>query len=207
LSEGDIARLEEASGLEFKPKARQAIRLIAEGWVSHDRDLQSPRPRDFRKRLQQMEQVAATVLDIEIDRENATNFDLHLSTWLLNVDFEAARDTLRLSALMADQAHQQAHQLIEALRLVQQRLPPDSGGSRPTDEHRFIIYLADQFETSGFQATAYAVAGSGYGNTPFRRLVCKLYAILPLRKRRTESGLDEAIILALKERRRRSQKG
>ena len=120
MSEGDIARLEEASGLEFKPKARQAIRLIAEGWVSHDRDLQSPRPRDFRKRLQQMEQVATTVMDIEIDRENATNFDLHLSTWLLNVDFEAARDTLRLSALMADQAHQ----LIEALRLVQQRLHP-----------------------------------------------------------------------------------
>ena len=67
-----------------------------------------------------MEQVATTVMDIEIDRENATNFDLHLSTWLLNVDFEAARDTLRLSALMADQAHQ----LIEALRLVQQRLHP-----------------------------------------------------------------------------------
>jgi hypothetical protein len=203
LTDGDIAQLEQAAGVEFKPEARQAIKLIAAGWVSHDRDLQSPRPKDFRKRLHQMEKLAGAVADLDLDRESATSFDLHLSSWLLNADFQAARDLLRISTLMADQAHQ----LIKSLQLVQQHLPSDSGGSRPIDDHRFIIYLADQFETSGFQATGYADAYTRYGDSPFRRLVHRLYAMLPIKKRRTQSGVDEAIIWALKERRRRSQKG
>jgi hypothetical protein len=87
-------------------------------------------------------------------------------------------------------------------------LPRDLGRARPKDEDRFIIYLADQFETTGIQATAYTSAHtvSEYGEAPFRNFVKQLYAMLPLKKRRRESGLDKAIIRALEYRRKHSAK-
>jgi hypothetical protein len=48
------------------------------------------------------------------------------------------------------------NRLIELLSQASQALPSDSGRRRPMDEDRFIFYLADQFESSGGRALAYA---------------------------------------------------
>jgi len=76
------------------------------------------------------------------------------------------------------------------------------------DEERFIVALADQFETAGGRARAYTseYSGSGYGETPFRNFVHAFYEMLPINSRRTPSGLDDAIRRAL-HRRRRAKKG
>jgi len=203
LSDDNMDRLEEAACVQFTPEARRAIKAIAEGWVDHDRTLHRPRPGAFKKRFQMMAKVEPTSAELDLNREDAPSLDRHLFIWLLNADFEAARDLLRTSGAMA------AQELVKSVQVVQNHLPPDPGRTRPMDEDRFIVYLADQFETTGIQATAYAnqYTDSHYGETQFRTFVHQLYAMLPLKKRRTQSGLDEAMIRALKDRRGHSEKG
>lgn len=205
LSDDDLDRLAEVASVELTSEARRAIKTIASGWVDHDRDLQSPRPGDFKKRMQKMAKLVSAVLEVDLYRENAPILDRHLLHWLLNANFDDARNLLRISSSMAAQAEE----LIKSLEAVQQHLPRDLGRARPKDEDRFIIYLADQFETTGIKATAYTSAhtDSEYGETPFRNFVKQLYAMLPLRKKRKKSGLDEAIIRALEHRRKHSAKG
>ena len=41
-----------------------------------------------------------------------------------------------------------SRKLLVQLRGVEQLLPPDTGRPRPSDNERFIIYLADEFENS-----------------------------------------------------------
>jgi hypothetical protein len=203
LSDNDIVRLEEAVGAQFTTEARRAINAIAAGWVAHDRGLQSPRPGDFKKRLQKMAKAASVAAALDLNRENAPSLDRHLFIWLNDAEFDTARDLLRISSSMAAQAED----LITLLEAVQKHLPPDLGRPRPMDDDRFIIYLADQFETTRIPATAYPTehSDSHYGETPFRNFVHRFYAMLPLKKRRTQSGLDEAMIRALDYRRKNSE--
>jgi hypothetical protein len=206
LSEADIERLEAAGGIKFAPEIRRALKNTAAGWIAHDHLLQSPRPKEFRRRLRAMENALKRAIDrLDLNRTDAPILDRHLYHWLLNADFESAKDMLRTSISLT----QQAHGLSDLLRLVQQDLPVDKGRSRPMDEDRFILYLADQFEASGARASAYASqhSESGYGETPFRRFVHEFYAMLPIKSRRTRVGLDDAILRALEYRRCHLKKG
>jgi hypothetical protein len=54
---------------------------------------------------------------------------------------------------------------------------------------------------------AIAQPSSLYGETPFRNFAHRFYAMLPLKKKRTEKGLDEVIVGALDYRRKHSEKG
>jgi hypothetical protein len=206
LSQADIGHLEVAAGFDFKPDARRKLQSIAAGWISHDRVLQSPRPKKFRARLQKMEKAAGGIIGtLDLDRNDAPILDRHLLHWLINSGCRSANDMLAASASLIGQAQQ----LVDLLRRVQQNLPADRGRRRPMDEDRFIIYLADQFEASGGQARAYASehSESGYGETPFRKFVHQFYKALPIKSRRKRSGLDESILRALEYRRHHSTKG
>src|SRR5262249_36229306 len=159
---------------------------IADGWVGHDLVLQSPRPREFRRRLRDMEKVLEhLVRSLDLHRGDASPLDRHLLHWLMNAGADDLQNNLVVLV-------QEGHKGIELLKHAQSALPSDKGQRRPMDEDRFIIYLAELFEASGGRATAYRAAhsDSGYANTPFRRFIHEFYRMLPLASRRTQSGLD-----------------
>jgi hypothetical protein len=198
LRDEDIDRLQKVSQIEFNKDVRASIRRIAAAWRLHDRALQSPRPKEFRARLKRMEaalEKAATLLELD---DTAGHLDYQLKNWLMNAS--CGGDLLLVSASVCEQARL----LINLLRCAQKNLPKDNGRARPMDEDRFIIYLADQFEASGGRALAYRDGNrdSGYALTSFRNFMHQLYHRLQLASRRTESGLDEAIIRALAYRRK-----
>jgi hypothetical protein len=203
FSAADFQALENAGGVKFEPSVQRALERIAAGWISHDRDLQSPRPGQFKKRLQQIESaLKRTISSLDLNKGDSPILDRHLYIWLINAGFDGADDLLQSSTLVM----QEGRKLLDLLWRAKGGLPLDTGSSRPMDEDRFIIYLADQFETSGVQATAFSSSHSefGYGDTLFRNFVHKFYELLPIKSRRTSSGLDEAIIRALEYRRRHS---
>ena len=203
LSDANFRTLEKAGGLKLNAESRKALENTAGGWISHDRMLQSPRPRQFQQRLKEMEgALERLIISLDLNRGDAPILDHHLYNWLINNDF------FIVDAQAASLIHN-SQQLINLLRHVQKSLPTDKGRRRPMDDDRFVIYLAEPFEKSGGRASAYASAHteSGYGDTPFRKFVHQFYELLPLKSRRTESGLDETIIRALEYRRRHSQKG
>jgi hypothetical protein len=203
--EAHFQALESAGGVRLEPSTRQRLESIASGWISHDRVLQSPRPARFQKRLKEMKQaVERMIASLDLNNGNAPVLDHHVYNWLINAKFEGANELLQSSTLLM----QEGHKLIGLLGRAQGSLPLDKGRSRPKDDDRFIIYLADQFEAAGGAAIAYKSAHteSSYGETPFRKFVHKFYELMPI-SRRTEIGLDEAIIRALEYRRRHSEKG
>jgi hypothetical protein len=201
LSDEDIDRLQKVSQIEFKKDVRRALGNIAVAWRRHDRALQSARPKKFRARFRKMEiALKKAVALLELD-DAADSLDYQLLIWLINARFEGAADFLTVAVSVSEQTDA----LINLLRRAQENLPKDMGRARPKDDERFIIYLADQFESSGGKALAYRVAkssGSRYQRTAFRNFIHHLYKLLSLASRRTESGLDEAIIRALRYRRK-----
>jgi hypothetical protein len=200
LSQADIDRLEAAAGIVFKPEVRRRLQGIAADWISHDLLLQSPRPREFRARLQRMGRAVKRAIDeLDLNPANGPILDYHLLHWLMDAKFDGAQEMLRASASFIGPAQT----LLDSLVRVEQNLPIDTGRRRPMDEDRFIIALADQFEASGVHARAYTSdhSESGYGETPFRQFVHEFYKVLPISSRRTQTGLDEAIRRALNQRR------
>jgi hypothetical protein len=199
LSAEAIRGLEAVGGVEFKSDAAKALGRIAAAWVAHDRVLRSPRPKKFRGRFRRAGKALERAIKL-LDFNEGDAVDQQLHHWLINSAFRGTPDLLQVSACVIEQGNQ----LIELLNHASKALPADSGRRRPGDEERFIIYLADQFEGSGGRARAYANKhrDSGYADTSFRKFVHQFYALLPIASRRTSSGLDEAIIRALRYRRR-----
>jgi hypothetical protein len=195
LTDGQFADLEKAGRISLTSEARRYLNNIAISWAARDRARHSPRPREFRARLRSIRSnLEKAHAEADLNREGATPFDRHLLHWLLE-----RSDTRGLLVQFADLEH-----LIQSLRAAEELLPPDTGAARPMDDHRFIRYLADQFEACGKKARAYLSSHSdeGYAKTPFRQFVHRFYRLLPLKTRRTQRGLDEAIRQALAERRR-----
>jgi hypothetical protein len=149
-----------------------------------------------------LERVIASV---DLNRTGAPVLDRHLYIWLLDAGCDGANEMLAASDALIGQAHK----LIGLLSTVEQNLPVDKGRRRPMDEDRFIIYLAEEFDASGGEATAYRSEHTvfGYAETAFRKFVHEFYKMLRLESHRKGCGLDEAIIRALEYRRRHSEKG
>jgi hypothetical protein len=198
LTDGQFADLEKTGQISLTSEARRYLNNIATSWAAHDRARHSPRPREFRTRLRSIRSnLEKAHAEADLNREGATPFDRRLLHWLLE-----RSETRGLLGQFADLEH-----LIQSLRKAEELLPPDSGSARPMDDHRFIRYLADQFEACGGKARAYLSNHSdeNYAKTPFRQFVLRFYRLLPLKTRRTQRGLDEAIRRTLAQR-RRSQK-
>ena len=200
----NVRSLQEVGGIVFDADARRNLQRIADGWIFHDRVRQSPRPKDFRRRLQKMKKaVEDMIVAVNLNKGDAPLVDHHLYNWMINSLFnsnlDGVGDLLHSSTLMIHEGHK----VINSLRRVEQNLPADEGRRRPMDESRFIIYLANQFEASGGSPVAYhnVHTGSGFGNTSFRNFVHGFYKMLPIKSKRTEIGLDKEILRALKYRR------
>jgi hypothetical protein len=196
LSESQFTALEVEGQISLTPESRRSLNNIVEAWTSHDRALHSPRPAEFRSRLQSIRiSLQSAYADADLNRAGATSFERHLYHWLL--ELPGGIDGL---SQLASLTH-----VIEFLLRAEQLLPTDSGSARPKDDHRFIQYLADQFEACGGKARAYLSSHNdeGYAKTPFRQFVQRFYGFLSLKSRRTRSGLDEAIRAALMQRRKK----
>jgi hypothetical protein len=205
LSDADTDHLEALVGHIFTPAVRASLKSIAAGWVSHDRMLQSSRPKEFRKRLQTMRKALERVIEaLDLHRTDAPVLDRHLLHWLLNASFDGAKEMLAASSAIGGKAEE----FLGLLSALEQNLPVDEGRRRPKDDDRFIIHLANQFEASGGRATASRTeyTESGYRETAFRKFVHEFYKMIPIRSRRTDGGLDEAIAHALSYRHRDSKK-
>ena len=206
FSEEQFRLLEEAGEIHLTAEARRTLQRIAATWIAQDEILQSPRPRDFQRRLQEMaKELERMIATIDLNHGDAPISDRHLYMWLINAGVPSLYELLeKLTVLIQD-----GRKGIDLLQLAQASLPKDEGRRRPMNEDRFIIHLAEQFEASGGQAVVYSTvhSESGYGNTSFRDFVHKFYELLPVKSRRTSSGLDETAIRALKYRRRHSKKG
>jgi hypothetical protein len=197
LTEAQFAALETAGRISLTLETRRALNNVAESWVSHDQMLRSPRPANFRSRLQSIRtSLEKAHARADLNRMGATPFERHLYHWLLGLP--GGIDGLsQLAALNG---------IIEFLHRAERFLPLDSGSARPRNDYRFIQYLADQFEACGGKARAYVSSHSdeGYAKTPFRQFVHRFYEFVSLNSRHTGRGLDEAIRQALMDRRRRS---
>jgi hypothetical protein len=196
LTETQFVALEMAGKISLAPEARRILNNIAASWISHDRMLLSPRPFEFQLRLRSIRtSLERAHARADLNRVGATTFERHLYHWLLGLP--GGIDALSQLATL--------NGIIEFLHGAERSLPLDSGSARPMDEHRFIQYLADQFEACGGKARAYVSShsGEGYAKTPFRQFVHRFYAFLTLKLRRTSRGLDEVIRQVLMDRRRR----
>jgi hypothetical protein len=199
LTDAQFAELGAAGGISITDEARRNLNNIAASWKSHDLVLNSPRPHEFRRRLQAITACLKKAHDLsDLNGPNATPLERHLYLWLLNDS--AGRTCLsQLESLRGA--------LIEAINSIDavvQSLPRGTGSKRASQDYCFIRYLADQFEACGGKATAYHDE-EGYAKTPFRQFVHGFYEYLSLRLPRVSSGLDDAIRRALRGRRRKKK--
>jgi hypothetical protein len=199
LTEAQFNALEKAGRISLTTQVRRSLNAIAESWISHDRELHSPRPAQFRSRLASIRN-ALEKASAEADwlRSDATTFERHLFHWLWNSKLPGVDDALSHLAVLP--------QTIQFFRTAEESLPADKGSTRPRDDYRFIQYLADQFEVCGGRARAYRSSHNkdGYANTAFRQFVHQFYGCLHLKSPHRGSGLDEAIRKALMQRRGRA---
>jgi hypothetical protein len=198
LTDAQLDAAAAAGQISLSPDSRRSLNNIAESWTTHDEALHSPRPHEFRARLESIRRLLEKARSkADLNHNGASRLERQLFHWLL--ELPGGPDGLsQLAAL---------NSAIQFLREAEQSLPPDSGRARPMDDHRFIRYLADQFQANGSKVAAYRSSHNveGYARTPFRQFVHKFYSYLPLKTRRTRSGLDEAIRQALRGRRRQKK--
>jgi len=207
LSDADFTELEQVGKITLSTELRQRLSDLAHFWVAQLRELQSPRSKQFRKRLNQIRESLEKASEaFDLNREGTSIWEYHLFNWIRNTGVEGAttffRDHKELLTLMKG--------IIGLMARSEQMLPPDGGRRRPYDDERLFMSLADIYECAGGKAAVYwseyssglaeNVKGS-MADTPFRRFVQTFYARLPAVSKRTRVGVDEALRDAKRSRR------
>jgi len=199
LSDADFAELQVAGEITLAPELRQQLSNLAHFWVMRLRGLQSPRPKQFRRRLKLIENsLEKAYRALDLNRENALIWERHLFNWARNTNVEGAatffEDTDELLLRM--------RRMAEVIARLERILPGDEGRRRPYDDERLFITLANIFELAGGTAAAYWTEyPSGMADTPFRRFGQLFYKLLPIEPKRTPAGVDEALRDAIRSRR------
>lgn len=167
--------------------------------------LQSPRPKQFRKRLKLIEdRLAKAHGALDLNRDGAAIWERHLYNWAANTGVEGANsffaDTSELLARI--------RRMIEVVVKLDEALPRNGGRRRPYDDQRLFTAMADVFERAGGTASAYwSEHAGGMADNPFRRFVQVFYKKLPVQSKRTPAGVDEALRDAMSSRRSSAAKG
>jgi hypothetical protein len=206
LSQNNFAELERVGRLALDPDLRGRLSDLAHFWVGEQRRLTSPRPKQFRQRLQQIEKTLKDAhAALDLNRESSPMWERHLFNWIRNS-----------GALGAEAFFEDANELLMRMQRMralaasaQKALPHDAGRSRPYEDERLIVALSTIFEAAGGTAAVYSSehAASGVADTPFRRFAHTFYRLLPMKPKRSTSGLDQALRLALRSQRRRKRTG
>jgi hypothetical protein len=199
ISDANFAELEVAGEISLPPELRRRLSDLAHLWAMELRGLQSPRPKQFRRRLKLIENsLEKAYRALDLNRENALIWERHLLNWARNTNVEGAEtffeDTYELLVRM--------RRMTEVIARLERDLPLDEGRRRPYDDKRLFITLANIFELAGGTAATYWTEyPSGMADTPFRRFVQLFYKMLPVEAKRTPSGVDGALRHAIRSRR------
>jgi len=201
ISDETFAKLEHAGQVSLSGEVRQQLVDLGHFWQSQLLALQSPRPKQFRKRLeligQTLEQARAA---LDLNREGTTQWEYHLFNWAPNTGVEGAKDFFE----NVDELLKRMRAMIDLVSRLDRALPKDEGRRRPYDDERLLRILADLYEQIGGKAVAYRSEHSDDGGTAktlFRAFAQAFYALLPVKSKRTKAGLDEALRTALRARR------
>jgi hypothetical protein len=197
IADAQFAHLENAGGIKLVDAQRTKLLTLAISWIDDLRIRRTPRPRQFRKCLDEMDKAFA-------EAQEACQWDqhpqYHLVHWAMETRVEGA-DGFPVMLAAVDQQLSTMRKMVLALK---QCLPADPGRQRPFNDERRIIFLADVFEEAGGKAVVYAggyyEAGS-MTDTPFRRFAQHFYTLLPADDKRDPGGLDDALRDALATRR------
>jgi hypothetical protein len=207
LSDGNFAELERVGEIALSAELRRRLDDIGHSWTTRLRELQSPRPKQFRKRLKLIEDTLERAYRaLDLNREGSSIWEYHLFNWARNTGVEGAvgffEDTNELLIRM--------RRMIELSVGLQQALPRDRGSPRPYEDERLFIALADVFERAGGAPVAYWSEHEdprGMADTPFRRFVQAFYQMLPVQSKRKPAGVDDALRDAMRSRRDSAAKG
>ena len=91
LSSENFAELERIGEITLSAELRRRLDDIAHFWADQLRGLQSPRPKQFRKRLKLIEDtLAKSYRALDLNREGASIWEYHLFNWARNTGVEGA---------------------------------------------------------------------------------------------------------------------
>jgi hypothetical protein len=176
----EIRQLEIAGEIEFKADATKALQRIAAAWVAHDRVLQSPRPKEFRRRLTKAGKALGRAIALLDFNEGAVDQQLH--HWLMNSGFRGTADLLH----RADCIIAQGNQLIELMSHIRRvrRCPQTAGDADPRMKTALSFTWPIDLKRRAVELLPTQTNTRNQG-TPmsFRKFVHKFYALLPIAKR------------------------
>jgi hypothetical protein len=194
LTESQFEQLEKAGGVKLPESLRIQLATLAEFWIGDLRLRLTPRPKQFRKYLEEMDKVFRQA-------EKACFWDsgpkYHLVHWAMETTVDNALGfPVALAAL-----EEQLRNVQKTVVALMGCLPEDPGRQRPFDDERRFIFLADIFEQAGGKATAYlsshvgttSMADTVMADTPFRKFAQLFYSLLPADDKRGPGGFDDAL--------------
>jgi hypothetical protein len=200
IDDAQFEQLEKAGSVKLSDQQRVKLITLGSFWIDDLRLRRTARPKKFAERLDKM--IAAFSGAEEACRldEKVGSLERHLLHWAMDVSVKDANSLLNVLAALELQLKIAS----ETLVVLKSSLPPDPGRQRPFDDERRIIFLANIFEAAGGKPTAYLSEHSetGMANTPFRNFAQRFYAMLAAADKRDPGGLDKALLLALKGRRK-----
>jgi hypothetical protein len=204
LADADFDELQLVGEITLSNELRQRLNDIAHFWTSRLRELQSPRPKQFRTRLKLIEDTLEQAYRaLDLNREGTSSWEYHLFNWARNSGVDGAASFFEDT----DQLLIRMRRMIELSARLEQALPKDGGRWRPFDDERFFIALADVFERAGGASVAYwSEYPSGMADTPFRRFAQAFYKLLPVKSKRKLTGVDGALRDAMRSRRSSTQR-
>jgi hypothetical protein len=209
LTDAQVLELQRVGEVPLSDSVRRRLDTLASFWLSDLWARQSARPKEFRKRLDEIGRAltdalrAVSLSDIGPNPSaRVSPVDRHLLHWAIEAPVSgASRFDFDLLALIS-----QISSVLAVVTALKECLPADSGRSRRYGDEGRIKSLADIFEEAGGVATAYASedASTGFADTPFRRFAQRFYSFLPADHKRATGGLDNELRKVLPGRRSRS---
>ena len=91
LSDADFAELQRVGKITLSGELRRQLDDIANFWTGQLTTLQSPRSKQFRKRLKRIEDTLEKGYEaLDLNREGASIWERHLFNWARNTGIEGA---------------------------------------------------------------------------------------------------------------------
>jgi hypothetical protein len=201
IDDAQFEQLEKVGNVKLSDQQRARLITLGNFWINDLRLRRTARPKQFAECLDKMISAFSDAEEACRLDEKVGSLGRHLLHWAMEAPVkDATAFPLVLGALEL-----QIKTVRETVVVFKSRLPPDPGRQRPFDDEQRIKFLAEIFAAAGGKPTAYLSEHSATGSmadTPFRHFAQRFYAMLAADDKRDPGGLDKALLLALKSRRK-----